>query len=201
MRRSQIFVSLFFCHLKCTEVSLFWFHWYVFLRLIKATNKYTILIEHLLSIIIFYSCSKSIMSKITIMVWAILGFNIWSVFGRTFCGSPGQCHWQIDKRAENQLLKPLSVFKKHHKSRQYKDIPIPKELVYPRNTIIDKIGRFMYPVRVRISRSQFIKHLKSRKGKDYNQSKIPIRRKPKYLRAFSHYKNERLRRTMDYTYR
>ena len=141
------------------------------------------------------------MAKIILTVWAILGLNNWSVFGRTFCGSKAQCLGQIDKRAENQKLKPSSVFKKHHESKQYQDIAIPKESVFPRNTIIDKIGRFMYPVRVRISRSQFIKHLKSRKGKDYNQSKIPIRRKPKYLRAFSHYKNERLRRTMDYTYR
>ena len=141
------------------------------------------------------------MAKVILTFWAVLGFNIWSVFGRTFCGSKGQCLGQIDKRAENQIPKPFSAFKKHHESKQNQDIAIPKELVYPRNTIIDKIGRFMYPVRVRISRSQFIKHLKSRKGKVYNQSKIPIRRKTKYLKAFSHYKNERLRRTMDYTYR
>lgn len=141
------------------------------------------------------------MAKIILTVWAILGFNIWSVFGRTFCGSKGQCFGKIDKRAENQILKPFSVFKKHHESKQYQDIAIPKELVYPRNTIIGKIGRFMYPVRVRISRSQFKKHLKSRKGKVYNQSKIPIRRKPRHFRDFSHYKNELLRRTMDYKYR
>ena len=141
------------------------------------------------------------MAKVIITVWAILVFNIWSVFGRTFCGSKGQCLGQIDKRAENQILKPLYVYKKHHESKQYQDIPIPKELVYPRNTIIDKIGRFMYPVRVRISRTQFKKHLKSRKGKMHNQTKFPIRRKPKHFRDFSHHKKERLRRTMNYTYR
>ena len=141
------------------------------------------------------------MAKVIITVWAILGFNIWSVFGRTFCDSKRQCLEQIDKRAENQILKPFSVFKKHHESRQYQDIPIPKELVYPRNTIIDKIGRFMYPVRVRISRSQLKKHLKSRKGKMYNQSKIPVRRKTKHFKKVSHRHKERLRRNMYYTYR
>ena len=141
------------------------------------------------------------MAKVIITVWAILGFNIWSVFGRTFCGSKGQCLGQIDKRAENQILKPFSVFKKHHEAKQYQDIPIPKELVYPRNTIIDKIGRFMYPVRVRISRSQLKKHLKSRKGKIYNQNKIPIRRKTKHFKNVLHHRKERLRRNMYYTYR
>ena len=141
------------------------------------------------------------MAKVTIMVWAILGFNIWSVFGRTFCGSKGQCHGEIDKRAENQILKPFSVFKKHHESRQYQDIPISKELVYPRNTIIDKIGRFIYPVRVRISRSQLKKHLKSRQAKIHHHHKIPVRRKIKHIKHVSHHHKERLRRNMYYTYR
>ena len=141
------------------------------------------------------------MAKVILMVWAILGFNIWSVFGRNFCGSKGQCLGQIDKRAVNLVLNPSSVFKKHHESKQYRNIAIPKGLVYPRNTIIDKIGRLIYPVRVRVSRSQFKKHLKSRKRKVFNQSKIPKRRKPKHFRDFSRNKNERFRRIMDYTFR
>ena len=137
----------------------------------------------------------------TILVWAILGLNICSFFGRTFCSSKEQCQVQIDKSAENQILKPFSVFKKHHKSKQYINIPIPKKLVFPRNTNTHKIGRFMYPVRVRISRSQLKKHLKSRQAKIHHHHKIPVRRKIKHIKHVSHHHKERLRRNMYYMYR
>ena len=141
------------------------------------------------------------MTKATMVLSLLLGINIWSVLGQSICNRKGACYNQMDKRDENQILKPLSVFRKFNEQRQHNELPILKQLIYPKNAIRHNHGRITYPVRVRISRSGLKKHLKSQKMKmSYRHKETPTRKFKHFKNSFRH-KKERLRRNMSYNYR
>lgn len=141
------------------------------------------------------------MTKATMAVSLLLGINIWSVLGQSICSRKGTCHNQMDKRDENQILKPLSVFRKFNEQRQYNEVPILKQLIYPKNAIRHNHGRITYPVRLRISRSGLKKHLASQKMKMSYRHKETSRRKFQHFKNSFRHKKERLRRNMSYNYR
>ena len=141
------------------------------------------------------------MTKATMVLGLLLGINIWSVLGQSMSNRKGACYNQMDKRDENQILKPLSVYRKFNVQRQYNEVPILKQLIYPKNAIRHNLGRITYPVRVRISRSGLKKHLKSQNMKMSYRHKETSRKKFRPFRNSFRHKKERLRRNMSYNYR
>ena len=141
------------------------------------------------------------MTKATMVLGLLLGINIWSALGQSKCKNEGACYNQMDKRDENQILKPLSVYRKFNEQRQYNEVPILNQLIYPKNAIRHHRGRITYPVRVRISRSELKKHLISQKMKMKYRNKDTPRRKFKHFKNSFRHKKERLRRNMNYNYR